>query len=258
MDLELNDKRVLITGGSKGIGLACAHAFAAEGAQLALCSRSQAHLDAALAHLPGAIAHAADLCDSVAALAMLDAVETQLGPIDILVNSAGAARRVPADELSPAAWRAAMDAKFFSYIHVIDPLIKRMAQRGTGVIVSILGSGGKVAAVEHIAGGAANSALMLATAGLGLAYAPRGVRVVGISPGLTDTDRVAEGMQARARIAGIDPEEARRRSVAALPLGRMATADEIASAVLFAASARASHLTATNISMDGGAHPTVL
>jgi NAD(P)-dependent dehydrogenase (short-subunit alcohol dehydrogenase family) len=258
MDLELTGKRVLITGGSKGIGLACARGFAAEGALLALCSRSQSNLDAALATLPGARGIAADLSDAAAAQAMVVSIEAQFGPIDILVNCAGAARRTPPAELTTVAWHAAMDAKFFSYIHVIDPLIKRMAQRGVGVIVSVLGAGGKVASPEHIAGGAANSALMLATAGLGVAYAAQGVRVVGVSPGLTDTDRVAEGMVARARNAGIDIEEARRRSVAALPLGRMASPGEIANAVLFAASARASYLTAVTISMDGGIHPTVI
>ena len=84
----------------------------------------------------------------------------------MLVNSAGAARRTPAEELTPAAYKAAMDAKFFSYINVIDPVVKRMAARGTGVVVNVIGNGGKVPSTVHIAGGAANAALMLATAGL--------------------------------------------------------------------------------------------
>ena len=96
-----------------------------------------------------------------------------MDPIDVLVNSAGAAKRTPPDELTPAAWRAAFDAKFFSYINVIDPMVKRMAARGGGVIVSVIGGGGKVASSTHLAGGAANAALMLATAGLGAAYAAR-------------------------------------------------------------------------------------
>ena len=73
--------------------------------------------------------------------------------------------------LNPAVWRDAFDAKFFSYINVIDPTIKRMAKRGGGVIVSIIGVGGKVASSTHLAGGSANAALMLATAGLGATYA---------------------------------------------------------------------------------------
>jgi NAD(P)-dependent dehydrogenase (short-subunit alcohol dehydrogenase family) len=79
--------------------------------------------------------------------------------------------------LTPAVWREAFDAKFFSYVNAIDPMVKRMAARGRGVIVNIIGGGGKVASPTHLAGGAANAALMLATAGLGAAYAGRGVRM---------------------------------------------------------------------------------
>ena len=208
MELGLEGKVVLVTGGSKGIGLACAGAFAAEGARIAICSRSRDNVERARLELKGAFGVAADLSDAAAAGAMIEAVESSVGPVDILVNSAGAARRTPADELTPEVWRAAFDAKFFSYVNVIDPMVKRMAARGRGVIVSVIGGGGKIASATHLAGGAANAALMLATAGLGAAYASKGVRVVGVSPGLTETDRVAEGLAADARLFGISVEEA--------------------------------------------------
>src|SRR5215213_8180374 len=187
MDLGLKDKLVLITGGSKGIGFAAACAFAAEGARVALASRSQENLDKACAGLRGAEGFAADLTLPRAAAQLVEVVERRLGPIEVLVNCAGAAKRTNADDLTPEAWRAAMDAKYFSYIHVIDPLIKLMASRGRGAIVNVIGSGGKVATPTHIGGGAANAALMLATAGLANAYAARGVRVIGINPGPTKT-----------------------------------------------------------------------
>src|SRR2546421_227929 len=145
MNLELDGKAVIVTGGSKGIGLACARQFLAEGARVAIVSRAQANIDRALQELNGAIGHAADLSQAGAAHRMVDELEKQLGRIDILVNSAGAARRTPPDDLTPAAWKAAMDAKYFSYINVIDPVIKRMAKRGSGVIVNVIGNGGKVA-----------------------------------------------------------------------------------------------------------------
>jgi NAD(P)-dependent dehydrogenase (short-subunit alcohol dehydrogenase family) len=257
MDLGLSGKVALVTGGSKGIGLACAQALAAQGARVAICSRTQANIDAALATMPGALGFAADLTDANAAASMVAQVEKALGPIDILVNSAGAAKRTPPDDLTPAAWHAAMDAKYFTTIHVIDPVIKTMAARGSGVILNIIGNGGKVAAPVHIAGGAANAALMLATVGLGTAYAARGVRVVGINPGLTETSRVAEGLASTAKLEGISIEKAQAEAVARIPMGRMALPSDIADAMLFLVSARASYITAVNLSMDGAQSPVI-
>jgi NAD(P)-dependent dehydrogenase (short-subunit alcohol dehydrogenase family) len=254
----MQDKTILITGGSKGIGLACAHAFAAEGAKIAICSRAQANIDEALKTLPGAVGFTADLSNPAAAAEMIAAVEQALGPIDVLVSSAGAARRSPPDELTPEFYRAAMDAKFFSTINVTDPVVKRMAARGTGVIINIIGAGGKVASPTHLAGGAANAALMLVTAGLGHAYAGQGVRVVGINPGLTETGRVAEGMVSDARLAGITPEEARTRAIARIPMGRMASPEDIANTAVFLASDKASYITGITITMDGATTPVIV
>ena len=258
MDLGLSGKAALVTGGSKGIGLACAELLAKEGCRVAITSRDRGNLDAAAKRIGGCFAHAADLIFAEEATRMVDAVEREIGPVDILVNSAGAAKRTPPDDLDAAAWRAAMDAKFFTYIHAIDPLIKGMAARGSGVIVNVIGNGGKVASPTHIAGGAANAALMLATAGLANAYASRGVRVVGINPGLTNTDRVAEGLRAESRLSGTSPDEALKRALQRIPLGRMAEPHEIASLVCFLASAQASYVSGVTITMDGVSTPIVV
>jgi NAD(P)-dependent dehydrogenase (short-subunit alcohol dehydrogenase family) len=258
MDLGLSGQVTLVTGGSKGIGLACAELLAKEGCRVAIASRDKANLEAAAKRIQGCFAHAADLTSAEEAARMIDAVESQIGPIDILVNSAGAAKRTPPDDLDPSAWRAAMDAKFFTYIHAIDPLIKRMAARKRGVVVNVIGNGGKVASPTHIAGGAANAALMLATAGLANAYASRGVRVVGINPGLTNTDRVAEGLRAEARLSGTSPEEALKRALARIPLGRMAEPEEIARVVAFLASSQASYVSGVTITMDGVMTPMIV
>jgi NAD(P)-dependent dehydrogenase (short-subunit alcohol dehydrogenase family) len=233
------DKVVLITGGSKGIGLACAKQFVAQGATVIISSRTQANIDEALNELPGTSGFSADLAD------------------DVLVNSAGAAKRTPLAELNPGAWRTAMDAKFFSTINVLDLVVKLMTARGRGVIINIIGSGGKVASPTHLAGGSANAALMLATAGLGNAYASSGVRVVGINPGLTETGRVRSGMEAEARFAGISVEEALERAVQKIPIGRLAEPEEIADLVLFLASDKARYITGTTITMDGAQSPLI-
>jgi NAD(P)-dependent dehydrogenase (short-subunit alcohol dehydrogenase family) len=151
-----------------------------------------------------------------------------------------------------------MQAKYFSYIHMIDPVVKRMAQRGRGCIVNVVGNGGKVASPIHLPGGAANAALMLVTAGLAAAYAPQGIRVNAVNPGLTLTDRLQEGLAADARLQGIGADEARQRAVSRIPLGRMAEPEEIARVVLFLASEAASYVTGVNMSLDGAATPLVL
>jgi NAD(P)-dependent dehydrogenase (short-subunit alcohol dehydrogenase family) len=258
MDLGLKDKKVLITGGSKGIGLACARAFIAEGARVALVSRSEENLKKAKASLRDAYVIAADLTNAEAAAAMIEKVEKEFGALDVLVNSAGAAKRTDADDLTPAAWRAGMDAKYFSYINVIDPVIKRMGKRGSGAVINIIGSGGKVASPTHLAGGAANAALLLATSGLAYAYASKGVRVVGVSPGVTKTERVAEGLKAEAKRANVSVEQAEKQMVARLPMGRPAEPEEIADIVVFAASERGRYLTGANISTDGAASHVVI
>jgi NAD(P)-dependent dehydrogenase (short-subunit alcohol dehydrogenase family) len=261
MDLQLQGKHVLITGGSRGIGLACAREFLAEGCRLSLVGRSAAHMEQALASLreAGEVGgDCADLADAAAALRAIDAAQARFGPIDILVNSAGAARRTPYDELQPQAWHDAMQAKFFTYVHVMDPLVKRMGARGSGVIVNVIGMGGKVATTTHLAGGAANAALMLATAGLAAAWGPHGVRVNAVNPTLTLTDRLAEGFAADARLRKTSEDEVRRQAEAKLPLGRMAAPEEISAVVVFLASPRASYVSGAIVSVDGATSPLVV
>jgi NAD(P)-dependent dehydrogenase (short-subunit alcohol dehydrogenase family) len=151
-----------------------------------------------------------------------------------------------------------MEAKYFTYIHLIDPVVKRMAARGAGVILNVVGMGGKLAKKTHLAGGAANAALMLASAGLAAAYGPRGVRVNAVNPGQTLTERLRKGLLAEARMNGGTPEEALAKACSALPLGRIAAPEEIADVVVFLCSARAAYVSGAILSMDGALTPTVV
>ncbi|MHA6203275.1 SDR family NAD(P)-dependent oxidoreductase [Dyella soli] len=256
MDLGLSGRVVVITGASKGIGLACAMAFAREGAKVVGVSRDIAHLHAAQRDLQHEGLHmevtAADLRDSVAAQVVIEYIENEFGPIDVLVNCAGAARRTPVAELHADAMHASMQAKYFTYMHVIDPVIRHMAARGHGSIVNVVGQGGKQANPLHVGGGAANAALMLASVGYASAYAAKGVRVNVINPGIARTGRVQEGLGAASRASGRAPEELLAEQLAEIPMGRMAEPAEVANVALFLASPLASYVTGAVIPMDGG------
>lgn len=261
MDLGLKGKIALVTGGSRGIGLACARLLAREGAVVAIASRSPEHLDAAKRSLAAerldVAIFASDLRDARAAARMVDELEARVGPLELLINSAGAARRYAPETLDAQAWHDTMDAKYFTTMHVLDPVVKRMGARGRGSVVNIIGQGGKVAGIHHIAGGAANSALMLATAGLANAYAKQGIRINAINPGATMTERVREALQLEAQQQGISEAQALERGQARVPLGRFAHPEDIAQMAVFLLSGQAGYVTGAIIPMDGGSNPVI-
>jgi NAD(P)-dependent dehydrogenase (short-subunit alcohol dehydrogenase family) len=255
MDIRLTGRTALITGASKGIGLACAALFAQAGAKVVMVARDAATLNEAAAALKaqGGTVHAlaADLSDAVQATELARRVDAEFGPVDVLVNSAGAARRNAPNELSTAAFHQGMNAKYFSTMHLLEPVIRGMGARGRGAVVNIIGQGGRVASPMHIAGGAANSALMLATVGYARAYAGQGVRVNGINPGLTRTGRVEEGLAVSARASGRSRDDILADELARIPMGRMGEPEEVARVALFLASDAASYVSGAIIPMDG-------
>ncbi|TDO69442.1 NAD(P)-dependent dehydrogenase (short-subunit alcohol dehydrogenase family) [Kribbella sp. VKM Ac-2571] len=251
MELELSGKTAVVTGASKGIGLACVEALAREGAVVVGISRDAGNLAKAQEELAARglsfQAEAVDLTDADATRAAFE----RIGVPDILINCAGAARRTPVDDLDSTALHAAMDAKYFTYMHATEAVIRGMAERGSGAVVNIVGQGGRAANPLHIGGGAANAALMLASAGYAKAYAGQGVRVNVINPGMTRTSRVDEGLEAAVRATGKPKDELLQEMVREIPMGRAGEPQEVADVAIFLASPRASYVTASIITMDG-------
>jgi NAD(P)-dependent dehydrogenase (short-subunit alcohol dehydrogenase family) len=261
MDLGLAEKVVLVTGGSKGIGLACARAFLAEGARVAIASRNVENLQRAGEMLREArsrvVAVQADLTDPAAAREMVADVEGALGPIDVLVNSAGAAKRHAVESYDAEAWRQGMAAKYFPYVHALDAVRPGMIARRRGAIVNIIGAGGRRAVATHLSGGAANAALMLVTVGLAQALGPYGIRVNGINPGPVFTERVQHAAALEATTSGTTAAEIIERQQAGVPLGRFGWPEEVAAVAVFLASDRASYVHGAIVPMDGGAVPVI-
>jgi len=175
----------------------------------------------------------------------------------VLVNSAGAAKRYLPEELNAESWHAAMDAKYFTYIHAMDAVLPSMRARNQGTVVNIIGTGGKVASSIHIPGGAANSALMLATVGLASVHGKYGIRINAINPGATITDRIREALELEAKAKGISAAKVLEEGQARVPLGRYADPEDIANVTLFLASERASYVTGAILPMDGGSNPVI-
>ena len=223
MDLKLAGRKVLITGGSKGIGFAVARQFAAEQCRAALVARTRADLARAAETLktqwPGEVdTFAADLTRP----ADRDAVIAGCGDADILINNAGAIPPGTLEDIDDPTWRAAWDLKVFGFINMTRAYFSRMKARRRGVIINIIGAGGERLDSGYIAGAAGNAALMAFTKALGSTSPDHGVRVIGINPGPVATERLVtmQKLKARARFGDESRWEEFNKS---MPFGRPAT-----------------------------------
>lgn len=250
MDLELKGKNALVTGASKGIGLAVAEVLAGEGCDLTLVARDAEALEMAAERLRvhgGSVRTCAtDLSQSGAP----EALAAQVGGVDILVNNAGAIPPGGLMAIDEAQWRAAWDLKVFGFINLSRALYPVLATR-QGVVVNVIGAAGETFPADYIAGASGNAALMAFTRALGKSAPKDGVRVVGINPGPVGTERLTMLMQRRAEQELGDPERW-PELIATMPFGRFATPREIADAVAFLASARSAYTSGTILTIHGG------
>jgi len=253
LQLNLNTKSVLITGASKGIGLACAYSYAEEGCRtLHLAARNGDAMLSAKADLeqryPGIEigVHALDLSSTAA----MEALVEQVGYVDILVNNAG---DIPAGSLeivNDEAWRKGFDLKVFGYITLARAFYGKMKGRD-GVIINVIGNSGENWDASYIAGSTGNAALMSFTKALGGASLNDGVRVVGINPGPVATDRMLKIMKRKA-IDMLGDEARWEELFDKYPGKRPATSEEVADLVSFMSSPKAGYITGTIVTIDGG------
>ena len=252
MDLNLTGRAALITGASKGIGLAVARTLAAEGCNLHLVARTESQLKAVAAeiekqHRVKVAAHPADLTKS----ADIKAVAAACGDIDILVNGAGAIPRGTLLEIEEDRWRKAWDLKVFGFINMTREIYGPMCARRKGVIVNIVGLAGERPDGHYIYGSTANAALIMFSRSLGGDSIRYGVRVVAVNPGPVETEKhIADTRRLAKEKFG---DETRWRDVmAGLPMRRAATTDEVSSMVAFLCSDHASYISGSAILIDGG------
>ncbi len=253
MDMGLAGKRVLITGSSKGIGFACAESFAREGADIVLVGRDAATLAAAADRLRGTAqvrveAVAADLSNAEER----ERLHAAQPAIDILVNNAGAIPGGRLQDIPMARWQQAWDLKVMGYIHLCQLYLPGMEAKRAGVICNIIGMAGRAPRMGYICGGVGNAALIAFTTALGGATQAMGVRVFGISPAATRTERMESQARSTAKLKFGD-ESRWAETLTGLPFGRPIEPQEIGDLAVFLSGPRGGYVNGTVVDVDGGA-----
>ena len=244
MEMKLAGKRALVTGGSKGIGYACALAFAREGARPVLVARHADDLASAAASIKAETGMQAEVVAmDMGAAGAATILAGQVGDIDILINNAGS---IPGGDLSKVddtRWRSAWDLKLYGYIDLIRAYLPRMETNKSGVIANIIGMAGVANRYDYVCGSTANAALIAFTNSVGAASTAHGVRVFGINPSPTRTERMLSRFTEPGALetAGLD-----------LPFGRFMEPAEVAHMVVCGCSPLAGYLSGTVINLDGG------
>ena len=258
---EFDNKVVVVSGGSRGIGRGIAAAFAREGARVVLAASSEQNLTAAKNAIAAAGAHEPDLCAAdlrteSGCARVLQWVSDRHGRCDILVNSAGATRAGAFLTLSEETWQDGFALKFFGCVRLCR-LFWPMLKDAQGHVVNVIGGAARTPDPEFLIGGAVNAAMHNFTKGLAGLGKRDGVNVNAILPGMTETERVMKLFEQRAEAGGISVDEVRKTLIAKDGLARLGTPEDVAAVALFLCSERARHVQGTALAVDGGATPGV-
>jgi NAD(P)-dependent dehydrogenase (short-subunit alcohol dehydrogenase family) len=257
MELGLGGRVALVTGGSKGIGRACAAGFAAEGCRVAICARGEHSLARTAEELAATGADVftlvADLAEPDAARGVVAATVERFGRLDILVNNAGAIRGGDFLGTPAAQWADDWRLKILGYVRMAQAALPEMRRHRWGRIINVIGAAARNPAPTYMAGGIANAGLINFTRALADLAAPDQVLVTAVSPGATATERWTRLVEQQARAQGRSPEEFQAEINRQQPLGRIARPEDVADVVVFLASERAGFLTGIAITIDGGA-----
>jgi 3-oxoacyl-[acyl-carrier protein] reductase len=255
MELGLKGKNALVTGASEGIGLAIARKLAEEGARLAICARTETKLQQAAAEIAEAtgieiVPITADLRTLAGCQGFVDQAAQRLGGIDVLVNNAGASAFGPFVELPDEAFVDAINGKLLGYIRCAKAVVPHMQRRGGGSIVNITGTT-QQAIPLHTPGSACNAAIRMFSKELSMELGPLNIRVNSVAPGRIQTARADRLLEATAAAHGTPVDVLLNQLVKTIPSGRVGTADDIADAVCFLVSERASYVNGAALVVDG-------
>jgi NAD(P)-dependent dehydrogenase (short-subunit alcohol dehydrogenase family) len=257
VDLGLTGKTALITGASKGIGRATAELLADEGADLAIVARTEPDITAAASEIATRTGRkvtglVADMSEPDQVRRAVDDAISALGHIDVLVTCAGSSPGGLLEDLTEEQWQGSMQLKFLGYVRTVKAVIGHMRERGSGSIVLVVGNDGLKPSYWEMTAGAANAADINFASSVAEQYGPLGIRCNTVNPGPVATDRWDGLEKAFARDKRISQGEAHELTLKSLPLGRICTAQEVASLVAFLASPRASYINGAHVPIDGG------
>ena len=255
MDLGLKGKLALVTGASEGIGSAVARKLAEEGVRVAICARTESTLKdtaAAIARTTGMdiVRIPADLRTLDGCRTVVEQAAEVLGGLDILVNNAGASAFGPFVDLPDEAFVDAINGKLLGYIRCAKAAIPHMRRRRGGVIVNITGTT-QQAIPLHTPGSACNAALRMFSKELSMELGPLNIRVNSLAPGRIQTARADRLLEATAAAQGTTPEVVLGQLVKTIPSGRVGATDDIADAVCFLVSERATYINGAALVVDG-------